>query len=395
MSMKVEIEPNISLQQVKNEMQSGTSVMRSAHVGNLRGYNLAIAQMEIPLLLVDHNKVIQTPSDRDLIAGGDANYLAGSIVTREKVMPLKVSQLGGLSLRTEVTHPETGGLQFVDELHVSAIKEVFPATSVVTDTEYLRSQIDLAGEAVAIALQNYPELFKRVVEADGTVRTTTQAPMLYEKYGILQLNDDPKTERGVLIPNDVDIVINFIIECIRSERSTQIHLSGPDMVQYLKGSASRDQLAALYNTIHTEASFGTQLPEDIVIKLVPTAEARFVSTEPYALAIEKLFQLLEEKDALRNERATFFKSESAKDTNKKAPFLQKCKQEESRIDNILTTALTDASEIFQDSQAAPFVSQYDLLQGDTLVTLQQNINLTMHELKMVTNALSKIRRDTP
>ncbi len=398
MSMNIEIEPNISLQDAQDAMNSGTSVMRSAHVGNLRGYNLTIANMGIPLLLVDHNIVIQKPEDREgQYKQGDANYLPGSIVTREKITPLKVSHLGDLSLRTEVIAPTSGDMCFLDTLHAQSVRDAFPATSVVTNTEYLRSQESLAGEAITIALSSNPELFKRVIEADGTIRKTEGSyAQLFDQYGILQLNDDPRTERGLLIPNDVDIVVNFIIESLRSEKDTQIHLSGPDMVQYLKSETRRSSLAELYETIRNQASFGGQLPASLRVKLVPSAEARFVTTSRQVRVAQQIFNILNKKELLvAAEKKAFFKSPESRDARKKACFLEAKKVQERGIDVELTSLVQEIPEIFAEAPSAPYVSQYDLLDGEEIGMPAENTSLTMHELKQITKRLQRLQKGAP
>ena len=388
MSIDINLEPNLSLVDIAQAQENGYSVMRSAHVGNARGYNLAVASMGIPVLLVDHNIVSQFPDE-----AGDKNYLPGSIITRQDITPLKIERVGGLAMRTEAVNPFSGDTQFIDQLHIASLKQAFPDTSFVTNTDYVRSQETVSGEITNIALTTMPELFTRSVEADGTVHKSRRslAP-LAQNYGILQLNDDPRSQKGVLIPNEVDIVTNFIIEAIRSGKDTQIHLSGPDMQHYTKDKAMRERLNKLYQSILSEASFGSELPRTITVRLVPADQARFVASRERVRTIVSMFDLLRfEKRAVTEPRTAFFKSDKSQDPAAKAEFLDDIKAREAKINSGLAEAAMEASEVFIGPKDAPFFSQYDLLNEGGLTMPAENAHLSMEELRLLTIKLRRLR----
>lgn len=354
MSLVIETTPNISLQDIVTEQQQGTSVIRSAHVGNARGYNLALAELGIPFLLVDHTIVASQPGQ-----AGDKNYLPGSIVTLEGVNPLAVSGLGGLSLKTTVECPDTKAILPLDTLHTRAFQAAFPDTTIATNTEYLRSEEVLAQDVITTATQVAPELFTRKVEIDGTITPATVDDI--KRYGILQLNDDPRTERGVLIPNEVDIVINFLIEAIKSGTDTQIHLAGPDMPGYMKKPETISAITQLYQAAARRLAGKYTLPETAIVKLVPSHYAEFVTTQDRAQHVAAVFEAFDPS------------------------------QQNPRNQPDCTEALQDAPELLIDVRNAPYVSQYDVLRSGGIWMPEENRTYTMTQLRTLAKRLRKIK----
>ena len=382
MSININLEEDVSLQQLAAAQAEGFSVMRSAHVGNARGYNLAVADMGIPMLLVDHNIAAQHPEEP-----GDKNYLPGSIVTREAVQPLPIQTVGTLSLQTTVE-----GGAFLDLLHIDGLQQVFPNTRIFTNTEYLREEEALAANIVAVAKEHRPDLFTRTVESDGKIRHAASSfADLIDSYGILQLNDDPRTGRGVLMPNELDILYNFMVETMRSGRQKQFHLSGPDMQQYIKDPKMRYTLDQLYALVREETAIGATLPEDIDVALVPADQARFVSTKRRVRQLMTIFDWLTYEDRIARERRTFFTSDAAEDTDAREAFLEDAQAKKLFIAQGLGGAVLEASELFVDPKAAPYVSQYDVLE-DGLFMPAQNTHMTMRELRNLGKRLDKMRR---
>lgn len=390
MSININIEANISLQEMREQMDQGVSVMRSAHVGNARGYNLAVASIGIPMLLVDHTIVAQAPDQP-----GDKNYLPGSIVTRESIQPLSIESIGGLALRTETICPDTGAACFIDELHTKSLKTAFPDTEVLTNTEYLRKNEQIANEVVAAAIATRPELFARFVTSSGTVRKDGAFAESITSVGILQLNDDPRREAGVLLPNEVDIVINFVIEALKSERDTIIHLSGPDMQQYIKDSNMRRTLSQLYQAVRSTASFGSRLPAELSVKLVPANCAAFVTTPDRLDKMARIFAIKKAQSDIKAERDTFFKSPAARDDSIKAAFLKDTQLQNKALGTELLEVAVETDELFIGPREAPYISQYDLLDQGDIAIPAENMQWSMTELGTLLKSLRKLRGDSP
>jgi hypothetical protein len=354
MSLTIETTPSVSLQDILMEQQQGTSVIRSAHIGNARGYNLALAELGIPFLLVDHTLVAQAPGQI-----GDKNYLPGSIVTLEGIRPLAVSCLGELSLKTTAICPESGLSKPLDLIHTDALRQAFPNTVFTTNTAYLRANETIAQEVIATAQQITPELFTRKVDNDGTITEATAGDI--STHGILQLKDDPRSSCGVLVPNEVDIVINFLTEALASENNTQIHVAGPDMPSYMKKPKTIHTITRLFDTVARHAHIRVKLPKTTVVKLVPSHHAEFVTTKQRAARVAAVFSAFKpsEQDPRRQ---------------------QDCAE-----------ALQNAPELLIDVRSAPYTSQHDLIREGGLWMPDENQTLTMSELKTLAKRLRKIK----
>lgn len=358
MSIIIEQSPNLSLQDIVAEHQQGTSVLRSAHVGNARGYNLALAELGIPFLLVDHTVVASQPGQP-----GDKNYLPGSIVTREGIQPLTACELGGLSLRTTAECPETGTVRFIDEIHTDTLRQAFPETLFVTNTEYVRAEEILANEIVRVAAATIPQLFTRQVTAEGCVITAEEGRDFATQAisdGVLQLSDNPRTDEGVLLPNEVDVVLNFVIEALHSDKDKQIHLGGPDMPGYVKKADFQENISRLYSELLKRPFFRSRLPETLTVQLVPTHYAEFVTTsDRRALVTAALDSFQPGENPARQASCA--------------------------------AALENAPELLIDVRSAPYTSQYDLLAEGGLWMPEANTTLTMAQLRTLAKSLRKIK----
>lgn len=384
MNIEIQPEPNVSIADLQTLQRQGFSVLRSAHVGNMRGYNLTLADAGIPFMLVDHNIVTDNPNN-----GGDRNYLPGAVVTKETLRPLPVSQLGGLSLKTTVED------EFVDTFHIRHMREAFPDTEIVTNTDYVRAEEAVSSLIVNTALATQPESFTRVVEADGTIRKAEEGSSfanLAPTYGILQLNDDPRTERGIMIPNDVDMLIGFVIEALRTQRPEQYHLSGPDMKQYTKDLNCRQRINSLFNDVRQRTPLGDLLPDQLVVKLVPTDEARFVTTSGRAPALQALFDLLAEKDILRARKGDFMRTNPPE--LERDAYVSASRQQEAALRQEIGEIAGELDELFVPPREAPFVSQYDAIETGLFMP-SENSTLPMSALAALTKQLRKMRGSSP
>ena len=374
------IQPNnkLSVNELVELQIEGFSVMRSAHVGNLRPYNLTLVDAGIPMLLVDHN-----------ITGKDKNYFPGMVLSQDTVTQIAADGLISCRARTV-----TG--KFVDEVHVAAISEAFPNSTVFTNTEYLQKNKAVAAEIVNLAVTYFPKEFKRLVLADGTTLAVNDASEYVKKIGIMQLSDDVRAERkAVLIPNMIDIAINFVIEMLATERDEQFHISGPDMIRYI--TSIHSELSAFYEIITQKASFGNRLPARLLVQLVPAASAVFATTKRYESQLRSVFTGLDESTValaeLGAKRKEFFKSSSRNDSAQRHLFLAKVMAQESIVKQASVTRLKAVPGLFTPSNQRGYITQYDVLKDGGLFVASQNTDLSFQELSTLASQLdtSKIK----
>ncbi len=387
MAIELTIASGMSIADIQKAQHAGMSAVRTDHVGNNRGYNDAIAAAGIPMQGVDHTIVAQFPGD-----AGDNNYLPGSIVTHNRTKPLDINRVGGLTMQTTATDPATGERVYLDQLHTRSLRAAFPDTPIVTNTEYISAAENISSEVIRLALATAPELFGRVVESDGTIRKPAFGSFagLAQSYGILQLNDDPHTSRGVLVPNEVSIVLGFVVEALRRGDDTQLHLSGPDFAGYSQEPDFQARLNRLYETVRQQASFGQQLPETLHVKIIPAAAARFVAPLGQEEPLRQIFEILAQSAALEDEKRAFFAAHPGRSAES-VQFLAETKSRQYEINLALGQLAVQADYLFIGPRDAPFPSQYDVLEAGGLYVAEANMRLTMHELDVLFRRLERAR----
>lgn len=395
-TFNITIDGSMSINDLLLKQEEGFSVLRSAHIGNLSPYNLTLASVGIPILCVDHN-----------VTGIDKNYFPEEVRLRDEY--IRIASLGSIVCRTLVeSNPSNGvgklmnGSTFVDEAHLAALRKIIPETDAVSNTEYLRRNEQIAGEIILLAQELFPNEFNRMVLPDGTVKKTAGSFVdSISTLGIMQLCDNPRAEKeAVLIPNVVDITICAVIEAINTAREEQFHLSGPDMVLYIKNPKIREKIQELYFAIKTRASFGDQLPPALQFKLIPTAAARFATTTLRSPALTTASDIFNEFELTMadtsTDRKTFFTSDQAKDSVAVSEFTAKVSRKELHIRQLRDQAFFDVPELFaapgKDEESNNFVTQYDVLAEGGLFVAPINLRLSMDNL---TKLLKELRKGRP
>ncbi|NUS45346.1 MAG: hypothetical protein HOQ24_16860 [Mycobacteriaceae bacterium] len=89
----------------------------------------------------------------------------------------------------------------------------------------------------------------------------------------------------MLIPNEVELVVYFIVEALRTGRATLFHVAGPDMTGYLRHPKSANDsrtplelIARLFSAVTSRFAWSRTLPNVLRVQLVTGAAARFVTT---------------------------------------------------------------------------------------------------------------------
>jgi len=380
---------DVSIEQLVALHGQGTSVMRSAHIGNLRPYNQVLAVNGIPMLLVDHN-----------VTGVDRNYFPELRI--EGGVSTQIAPLGALSCKLSVD-----GVSLPDT-HINGILSAFPDASVFTNTDYVRQNESVSGEIIAIAAATQPDLFMRLAQSDGSViRVNRTLADRISEIGIMQLQDDPTESRtGIMLPNEVDIVLNFVVEALRTGLETQYHLSGPDMVQYLadkKGSPSevKQRVFRLFEDVKSNASFGGQLPRTTEVMLVPTTPARFATTAQQAPGLKNLVDTILDSErllalsTLKEERAECARAATCRDDAFRS-LMSDFDRRELELLSPVGVAATGFPDLFAEDKSPNFSSQYDVTTENPLFVPPQILGLTMRELDgmflEITKTLKRIRR---
>lgn len=400
MNQPLEIIPesNISLNQLAAQHAAGFSVMRSAHVGNAAPYNMTIASLGIPMLLVDHTVTGRLDPE---LKGADRNYFPEAINTQGG--NTIVAPAGRLACRSQVQNVPAGleslnATGWLDDLHVTGLRAAVPDAEVVTNTNYLRQNEKVAGEIIDLAAREMPGLFTRIVDADGRPVKVSGAAYMIRRAGVLPLNDDPRAEQtAVLIPNAVDIVTNFVIEALRTERDVQYHLSGPDMISYLRGHTEQlKEVRNLYALVKQRASFGLQLPPTLTVRLVTSADARFATTTQRKANLDNLLDSVAELELqtvkINQERKQFFGSPQSKDASLRAEFLARVREREAQPQQAALVAADATTELFTPERQLGAISQYDVLCEGGLYVPKANVELPLISLSGIRATIAAVQK---
>lgn len=374
MSIEITINDQLSVAELQQKQSEGFSVLRSAHVGNVRPYNMVLANAGIPLLCVDHT-----------ITGIDRNYLPESVVKagqRDIIAP---------SEQLVCASRVAASLQPLSEFHLGNLADAVPGANTFTNSQYLMSNYELTEEITTLAAEAMPGLFHRIAY-EGIAQRKRDAAAELGRIGTLQLNQG--TANGVIIPNELDIILNFVIETLKSERQTQYHLSGPDMVKYI--DQEQEELDALYEMVKVDSSIGDQLPDTLKVELVPTTAARFATTKQRAPILESLLGtfnfVTQEQVNIKERRKSFFASDESRESERRDSFISDIKVEESKLEQLLLDEISNMPELFGTNTDTNFISQYDVIDEGGLFVPELTMTLPMVALDGIYKSLQRVRK---
>lgn len=389
MELIVNEQTEISLNQLVEQQQAGFSVTRSPHVGNNRLYNLVLANAGIDMLQVDHN-----------IVGKDTSYYPGMVIADQTATTL--TDDGGLAMRTSVTSPVNGESVYLDELHIASTVEAFPDANIFTATSFLRDNETVSAEITNICADLFPEMFTRQVRQDDNTAIQLPAGTPVSASDILQLQDDFRTDAGVLIPNEADIMINFVVDCLNSGRSKQYHLSGPAMFVYMREDAIKQRMARLASAISQSPVFAGKLPEQLEVELVDTTGLTLASTKDGAIHLLAFIDALEEKERVSAKVGATKKAFYQGPDKANRTMAEAINQEGRDLEADAIAQMNASARLCPDftdlNDGLPLTTQYDCLNKGGLFVPDMCKQLTMAQLlklrKTVRKSLSRSQDPT-
>lgn len=256
------------LSQIADMSHSGVPVMRTPHVGNLSMYNCALAaEADVHLVVYDRT-----------FPGRDRNYNpAYTIENCEATRVIDPAHDGLLTSHIRSTVPINGSPAgtLLPEVHSRAAQEAFPDARIETMSEFLLRHAGVVSEvAHALARQGLGD-WNRRVDRDGVVHTAHGDPVeSIARYGIFRDGNPDREWSGMIMPNLYNVYFAGVLDAINHGGASEVvHLSGPDMVNYIKTMAS--DLEAMHAVAMAETSLRQQLPGGtFTFNIVPTTAAR-------------------------------------------------------------------------------------------------------------------------
>ena len=360
---RIELISNISLAQIMELVAAGVSVAKTPHVGNVYLANLVVAQLGIPLRLVDTNL-----GGRDelfhphrIIAGGAHEEIADPNVfsTHARVMqqPLLFADRFVLGSR-------------VLDAHVQALRDAVPGVKCETWGEYVRRNEKIARAVLKALGHSWNHQWERFVSTSGVPEKRVSG--FYPGAHVFGLDS---LEEGWVIPNIVAILVDQVIEARLTGQCDIYHLSGPQMVTYINSYGA--DLSRMYDQVRAALS-SWNLPETLTLKLVPAADLRLAVPIQHRAALDELVNAHLEIPQREHERARVIKA--ACNTVERQSLISAAHPERALDKQRLKNAVANCPGVFNDPKDKASITQYDLLSGVELYVHPWMLEATVGEV---------------
>ena len=354
MSFSVIPRYDLSLKDLAALHRAGHSVTKSPHVGNWYPNNLAVASLGIPMNVYDRT-----------IGAKDKNFHPHKLIVDGRGEEMANPAL--LTTHARVIHapswfPERFpvGSRVLDG-HMQAIRDAVPDANCVVYTDYLRQHMDKVLAILEVATALFSSLWCRFVNPDGTVhkRACDGWSHITRTGGIYGLTND---ESGWLIPNELNVLLDGVLEAALYNERVIYHLSGPDMIGYI------GDYAVQLNTAHYELEHHLDwVPKSMELHVVPVAAMRFAVPETRRQALDAFMDQLLAIYGWRTARGEHIPPDSHGNRKIAALETPEAKTEHRRMKSRLRELAAACPEVWYDIKNGSFVSQYDLLAAGTRI----------------------------
>lgn len=361
--LSITIRRDLSINDLVQLARRGKSVMKTPHVGNHYPNNLLINSLEcVHVVLVDQT-----------IGLRDKNFHPHTVIAGSRSYDISRSDLLMTHARVDRDSGVVNGMfpigERVADCHSSALKALFPDTVFELNSDLIVRHADLCRWLLETLSQDNvfaSKLFakgwwwRRWVTREGFVQTRESAVSFADVVGKVRPIDC--IEEGWIIPNFFDVLISAIVQAIDSGCGDVYHLSGPDMVTYI--GAMIPLLKDAYQILLENG--GLLLPSSVDFNLVPVADARFAVRASRRTALESLVEAI--RDVREEERERGELMRAARTQEERNRILYEGNRDKLRLElfNGLRAAIAGCPEVMYDIKDGAFLSQYDLLQGDSL-----------------------------
>lgn len=366
---------DVSLADLMEHSRQGAYVIKTPHVGNIYPNNLAIANLGIPLVLVDqtigsrdtnfHPHLLIADGEHETVADADKLTAQSRITTTSKRYPSRFFR--GASLA---------------DAHTQSLRDALKRARIQTTSERIREHADLISAYLELMTRAAPQMWQRTVTSDGDVHTMRFPPTSWENVLRQGVHALPGFDSGWIIPNAWNILSDGLIGATVTGRDTVFSLSGPDMIAYAPRLAP--DLSRWYDMLRVKLN--PKLPETLTIALVPVADMRFVTTRDRAHALDALIDTYLHIQAAKRQAGARFEGLSRAD---RSAMIHQIETERKKHLHDLQEAMQNCPEVFYRIEDANCFTQYDLLNGKELYVHPWGIHTPIAE---VIDAIRTMRR---
>ncbi|MGL4757938.1 MAG: hypothetical protein ACRCXZ_01260 [Patescibacteria group bacterium] len=347
-SFLIQVENEITLNQILELNDSKAPIQRSSHIGNQYISNLVLTSLGIPINQFDRSVPIK-----------DKNYHPDlRIQNGQTTRILDIGEVHKLTRNLKTHH-----CQSLFEYFNKGSVEIYPSSNVFQYSQYIQDNSDLILE-IFQSLSFDLTQWNRFVLEDGTIQNRTPA----NKNELLsQLLDVTSFNGGYIFPNIINTLVVGIVDLINSndlnqssKLGTVYHISGRDMIQYLPNQGNVDLLSQMYSQVLSNSQqLSDQLPPILEFKLVPSFQLNLAVPKSFQIELDDLLALNLEKSQINSEKGKALANCSS--THKKeviAHFDQLKKELEQKEKELFQ----DLSKFFfPDLAKASFYTQFDVL----------------------------------
>lgn len=285
----------MSITDIKKMQNAGFALARTSHLGSQYLSNQALLSSGIKAHLYDRNLTLDDRNywPNHIIMNGQ-QFLIGE----KKNILTPFGRITGDQTDAAV-HEAVNGHKNLAALHFSSLEKLYPGL-VCTETQFYAKQREVAEEISAIIHHDFPRLFNRRVNSDGT---TQQCNDNLSARKFCQLNGNTLNvlqnfsthdgreifDCGVLPTLSAVLVINTVLMFLGSDKDIIYELAGPDMAQYSYVDARQVEVNKVYAKL---AENFPGLPERLQLVVIPTFHFRFASLTSEVSALNDLIENL-------------------------------------------------------------------------------------------------------
>lgn len=346
---------DLSLQDLAALHRAGHSVAKSPHVGNWYPNNLAVASLGIPMSVYDRT-----------YGAADKNFHPHKVIVdggSEEVANPAILTTHARVIRESSWFPERFpvGSKVLDG-HMQAVRDAVPGANCEVFTDYLRRHMDKVLAILEVATALVPSLWRRFVHADGTITEPVCGGWRHitETGGIYGLTNN--NECGWLIPNELNVLLDGVVETALYNEDVVYHLSGPDMIGYIGSYA--ELLEKIHAVLRKKLGW---VRETVELHLVPVATMRFAVPEIRRQALDTFMDALLAIYGWRTARGEQIPPGHNGNRKIAAKETAEAKTEHRLMKSRLREAAAACPEVWYDITKGSFVSQYDLLAAATRI----------------------------
>ena len=280
MPVEIQINREATLRQLTETSKTHPVVM-SPHVGNFNLPHLLVSKLGFRHVIVDTNIALidHLYHPHTVIQDGKETWLVEQAERHRLMTHLRVSK--------PVNCIAPAG-KLLSDVHIGKLKRLFPIAEIESHTDYLKHNIDTVLSVLETATDAESGLWYRKSDSEGNLCVNLKQSESSGITGWRDIRNDvllPGNRQGWVIPNDLSILLDFIMQSREADSQDVWLISGADMFRYLPKHQAL--LSRLYDVLAKRLG----LRERLVIHVVPILWFKFVVRAAHKRHLDELVEL--------------------------------------------------------------------------------------------------------